>query len=209
MLPREVLRDLHRVVSSFPGDHDLLPTASADRSIFFRPVHGRVRVVGRTRRGGRRRARHHPLHVLQRVLEVRLRQLVLREEALGDGLCGLAAAPTDLLRAFPRDVNRSEEVGVARRGRRRGRLNSVFRSSTRNSFTLSFRDIIPSYRLCRAHFKQFQNYIFRNVLKLFELLDMSVHRPGGSDRQHRNGLFCHPGRFAPISEDRVSTFSTR
>ena len=167
VLPHEGLRDLHRVVSSFPGDHDLLPTASADRSIFFRPVHGRVRVVGRTRRGGRRRARHHQLHVLQRVLEARLRQLVLREEALGDGLCGFAAAPADLLRAFPRDVNRSEEVGVARRGRRRGRLNSVFRSSTRNSFTLSFRDIIPSYRLYRAHFKQFQNYMFRNVLKLF------------------------------------------
>ena len=167
VLPHEGLRDLHRVVSSFPGDHDLLPTASADRSIFFRPVHGRVRVVGRTRRGGRRRARHHQLHVPQRILEVRLRQLVLREEAPGDGLCGFAAAPTDLLRAFPRDVNRSEEVGVARRGRRRGRLNSVFRSSTRNSFTLSFRDIIPSYRLYRAHFKQFQNFMLRNVLKLF------------------------------------------
>ena len=125
VLPREGLRDRHRVVSLFPGDHNLFPTVQ---------VKGRVRVIGRTRRGGRRRARHHPLHVLQRVLEVRLRQLVLREEALGDGLCGFAAAPTDLLRAFPRDVNRSEEVGVARRGRRRGRLNSVFRSSTRNSF---------------------------------------------------------------------------
>ena len=168
VLPREGLRDLHRVVSSFPGDHDLPRRVQDDgRWTMTVQVHERVRVVGRPRRGGRRRARHHQLHVLQRVLEVRLRQLVLREEAPGDGLCGFAAAPTDLLRAFPRDVNRSEEVGVARRGRRRGRLNSVFRSSTRNSFTLSFRDIIPSYRLYRAHCKQFLNYMFRNVLKLF------------------------------------------
>ena len=101
-------------------------------------VHDRVRVVGRPRRGGRRRARHRQLHVLHRAPEERLRQLVLRVEAPGDSLCVLAAAPTDLRRAFPRDVHRSEEVGGARRGRRRGRLISVFRTSTRNTFILVY-----------------------------------------------------------------------